>query len=370
MKWHEIAKSATAVLCACLLLSGCRGSAPTESTAPPDVSTAPSETWQTVSPEQRNLFCNDQYQYGKCREYYYGPYGIVDREGNVLISPTYEGLYQMANDRFYAFPGGGVGILVDQNGNVLIPDTVEDLQCNIDQSTAEDMQGKPVRFCADGQLYDADGGKIGELYEKMTFPRDGNTVLAKNSEGFFELDLDGRRLRRLDEVQTVDTVFDGALQLTMKPDIDWKKYGARNKEGKQLLEEKYKDVLFLSPDRVIGFDTVGWEDVGYPDREVLIVDSEGKIVCDRYNYILLLNGALMTTSIQVYPYPYLVASIGKATDEVTEDEIGWYLIDHDGNPVNETPFVDHSQINGELVSFIDANNLTVTWSLKTGKMVE
>ena len=195
------------VLCACLLLSGCGGTESVEpdNSADPvgssDESAASAGTTTLIpSEERRDPFINDQYQYAGFCESLWGPCGILDREQNVLVSPTYEGIVQMANDRFYAFPGGGVGVLIDQTGRVLIPDTGYDVMCNIDVKTAEDLQGKPVRFCAGGQLYDADGGKIGEPYEKMEFDLDG-AVLAQNSEGFFELDLDGKRLRRLDEVQ-------------------------------------------------------------------------------------------------------------------------------------------------------------------------
>lgn len=358
-------KALPVVLCFGLLLTSCRGDAPAASNS----STA-SETRQTIPPEERtNGFVNDEYQYAVFSDYYLGPYGILDRSDNVLVSPTYEGIYQMTNDRFYAFPGDGKGLLIDQNGKVLIGHTQEDLQCNIDRDAAEDKNGKAVLFCADGQLYDADGGKIGKAYDQMRFSEEG-MPLAKNDEGYFELDENGKEIRRLDEVQTVGSAFDGALQLTLKPDIEWNKYGAKNKDGKQILDEKYYNIQFLSPDRVVGYETVHWEDVCYPDREVVIVDSKGRIVCDRYSYIALSATASNQADIQLYPYPYLVAFVGKTTDKASESGSGWYVIDHDGNPVNKEPFAEQTKDEGALVSFLCADNRTVTYSLETGKIVE
>lgn len=212
-------------------------------------------------------------------------------------------------------------------------------------------------------LFDIDGVRHGDNWRSMSF-RTPETVIAENDNGLFLLDLEGQIIRRLDEVQTVDTLFDGRLLLTKRDAFLYReKFGVRTPSGQVVLEEKYKHVFFLSDDRIVGANEKFSLDTPDPDVRATIFDSEGRVVCDRYNQIEHPGDG------RIGSFAYYPAAITGGPDSFYH--LDWYLIDQDGDPVNEEPFVDYrtDSENPSLLFFQRADGSSVTWSRQTGRPV-
>ena len=298
-------------------------------------------------------------------------YGIMKVSGEEVVPPRYSTYSLLRNDRLVVGEEQSTHFtVIDEQGNTVLelrPPCLE-TYCNwefdtFDKTTTPYMAIlEPKKDSA--ALFDIDGKMHGDTWRRMKFDT-AETVLAENDDGLFSLDLEGQIIRQLGEVQTVAALFDNTRLLTKRQTFDGDLYGARDGDGRLLLEENFGTVCFLSRDRLVGQSPT--LDKENPGSYTSIVDGTGQVICERYTYIDLPPADDTAPS---YPYAYLIAAI--ATEQNAKVETGWYLIDHDGNPVNEEPFADYrtDSENPAILTFCRADDSTVTYSLETGKIVE
>ena len=143
------------------------------------------------------------------------------------------------------------------------------------------------------------------------------------------------------------------------------KKGLENPEGKTVLENIYLDIEEISPDRILAY--LGQSFTSEGEIRCIIFDSEGNIICEKYNSVLqyvLEDGSKIIIGSCAGENAY-----AKCYDENGNvHEAGDWFIDRDGNKISEKfECIDFISLNGKIITaeteikvrFFDGTETTV-----------
>jgi hypothetical protein len=282
------------------------------------------------------------------------------------LEAPYDGLVTGWGDTYYWITGqteyGSCNAITTKDGQVLLKfdSGPQDAACSLDLPGAADA---PVRFLINGNIYDENcallpSRSVGYLYLGFRPVGEEWYIVGENEVGYFLLDWNGRVVEQLDAVRIQETLPGGKLYKTIREGFRFNRYGVRDKNFGVILPEIYLKLYPLSADRIVGSDTtvVQSDDAWYTTS--IIVDGKGNTVCDKYHGL-----HFMPREDGSY-YPYGIARL--AVDR--GDEVHYFLVDWDGQPLNDTPIEGHPAF-ADGVFTVKIDGQEVRYSAETGERV-
>ncbi len=266
-------------------------------------------------------------------------YGIMTEDGEEVAPAQYAYFQKLADDRVEVRTNAAddYGAILNERGEVVMSNTTftkfgegrftnknwgeETFEKPLGSATLRlirpaDAADTAVTQSANGfdkttgpfVLKDMYGKTYGDRYDLMAFT-DRAEVVGQNGNGYFLLDLNGKVLRKLDDVEVVAEQSNERFSVTRKYVWDGNfdgfsatsgaLYGLRTANGKTILETKFNEVKFLSDTRFVGLYLTPHAPDGALPAYTCIVDEQGKVICDKYHHLLFAGSADTT-------YPYAV----------------------------------------------------------------
>ncbi len=262
--------------------------------------------------------------------------GLADKNGEIVFDLIYSGI-GITEKGHFILNLKGYHLIISPDGNEIgryrgLEFYQQDADGNGIHYDAADYRNQPAapylavdydrgRIC---RLLDEDFNPVGDTYEWMALTQTGATAV-KNST-FYQLDQNGAVLSKK-EPAVVKTFF-GKYQLHRSYDAYENgsiTYGLFDENGKVIYDQAYSMIEMPFEDRVLLF-TGNYQNEA--ERAVILGDTEGYDIGDRYNTISFIAGGNGYIGIARSFGPHFKA-------ENTYYKAGCWLIDRDGNRISD-----------------------------------
>lgn len=283
------------------------------------------------------------------------------------LEAPYNKLVTSWGDTYYWIMGqteyGSCHAITTKYGKALLEfnNVPHDAACSLDLPDAAD---RPVRFLIDGNIYDENCALLPSRshgYTQLGFRaiEDEWYIAAENSVGYFLLDWDGKVVKQLDTVRIEEILPGGKIYKTIREGYSYNRYGVRDKDFGVILPEIYLKLYPLSPNRIAASDTTVVQSADTWYTSAIIVDDTGATICDKYHELRFIpreDGSY---------YPYGIARLAIDRGE----EVHYYLVDWDGEPLNDAPIENEYPTFADGVFTVKINGQEVRYSAETGERV-